>query len=205
MPGEARSKLLTVNRWCESPTGQDDDVLIAAAREDPAVFAVLYRRYVDAVYRYCYRRLGDREAAEDATSLVFTRAMDALPRYREGGFRSWVFAIAHNTISNELRERGKREGRPIEVALDLEDPSLGPEEIAIGRETGSTIQALLARLPDGERHLLELRLAGLSGPEIARVLGRSHGAVKIAQFRAIARLRAFIGDRDEPGEQRDGS
>jgi RNA polymerase sigma-70 factor (ECF subfamily) len=205
MPGEARPKLLTMNRWCETSTGQDDDALIAAAREDPAAFAVLYRRYVDAVYRYCYRRLGNREAAEDATSLVFTRAMDALPRYREGGFRAWVFAIAHNTISNELRERGRRAGQPIETAHDLADPSLGPEEIAIGREGGANIRALLARLPDGERHLLELRLAGLSGPEIARVLGRSHGAVKIAQFRAIARLRALVAETAEPGEQRNGS
>lgn len=103
----------------DSRNATDDDDLIAAVRDDPAAFSVLYRRYVDAVFRYCYRRLGDREAAEDATSLVFTKAIDALPRFREGGFRTWLFAIAHNTISNEMREHGKRSGRPIEEARSV--------------------------------------------------------------------------------------
>jgi RNA polymerase sigma-70 factor (ECF subfamily) len=189
--------LVVADRSRDLAAGEDDDALVAAAKRDSAVFAVLYRRYADVIYRYCHRRLGNREAAEDATSLVFTKALDALPRYRAGGFRSWLFAIAHNTIANDLRGSGREQGRPIEAASSLADPSRGPEEIAIGNEARGTIQGLLALLPDDERRLLELRLSGLSGPEIARVLGRSPGAVKVAQFRAIARLRAIIAEGAE--------
>jgi RNA polymerase sigma-70 factor (ECF subfamily) len=209
MPGEAGTRLLVADRRSELSADEDDDALVAAARRDSTAFATLYHRYVDAIYRYCHRRLGNREAAQDATSLVFTKALDALPRYRERGssgcFRSWLFAIAHNTIANDLREIGRQNDRPIESASELADPARGPEEIAIGNEARGTIQALLALLSDDERRLLELRLSGLSGPEIAHVLGRSHGAVKVAQFRAIARLRALIDRTDGTERVRDAS
>jgi len=171
--------------------GSDDD-LVAAAKMDRAAFAPLYRRYVDPIFRYCHRRLGSREAAEDATSIVFAKALAALPRYRDGSFRSWLFTIAHNTIVNDLRAAEIRTVRPLETALDLVDGASGPEAIAIGAEDQRTVQRLLARLPAHDRHLLELRLAGLTGAEIAQVLGRSHGAVRVAQFRAIARLRSLF-------------
>lgn len=171
---------------------RSDDELVAAAKVDRAAFAMLYRHYVDPVYRYCHRRLGSRESAVDATSVVFAKALDDLPRYRNGSFRSWLFAIAHNTIVNDLRETGKRSNHPILAAVDLVDPASGPEEIAIDAEDRSTIQRLLAQLPESDRCLLELRLAGLTGAEIARALGRSQGAVRVAQFRAIARLRAML-------------
>src|SRR4051794_22974195 len=77
--------------------------LIAAAQADLASFSVLYRRYVDAIYGYGYRRLGSREAAEDLTSLVFARALEALPRFRAVSVRGWLFTIAHHAIANDLR------------------------------------------------------------------------------------------------------
>src|SRR5687767_10813554 len=68
--------------------------LIARAAHDAQAFAFLYRRYLDPVYRYCYHRLGSKEAAEDVTSQVFSKALGALSTYRgERPFRSWLFAI----------------------------------------------------------------------------------------------------------------
>jgi RNA polymerase sigma-70 factor (ECF subfamily) len=83
-------------------TDRDDDALVARAREDRRAFAPLYERYFDAVYRYCYHRLGNWTDAEDATSLVFANALGALPRFRDhaGSFRSWLFTIAHNVVGN---------------------------------------------------------------------------------------------------------
>ena len=175
---------------------EEDAGLVALAKIDPRAFAPLYARYFDPVYRYCYRRLGHPEAAADAAAQVFAKALAALPRYREDApsFRSWLFAIAHNVIADDLRAR-----RPVAPMTAVEHmPAAGPspEEVVLTDEVGGTVQALLAQLPADQRRILELRLAGLTGPEIARVLGRSLGAVKIAQVRAFARLRAVMNAAD---------
>ena len=86
------------------------------------------------------------------------------------------------------------------------DPSTGPEENSrSASERRHTIQTLLAQLPTDDRRLLELRLSGLSGSEIAHVLGRSHGAVKVAQFRAIERLRSLITETADRRGDHDGA
>ncbi|MFT4041415.1 MAG: sigma factor, partial [Thermomicrobiales bacterium] len=68
----------------------DHDLVARAQRGDRAAFAALYDRYLNGVYRYCYRLLGSREAAEDANTEVFLRALAALPGYRAGSYRSWL-------------------------------------------------------------------------------------------------------------------
>jgi RNA polymerase sigma-70 factor (ECF subfamily) len=175
----------------ENPGVQDDDARqVALAKTDPRAFAPLYARYFDPVYRYCYRRLGHPEAAADATAQVFAKVLAALPRYREDApsFRSWLFAIAHNVITDDLRAR--RPVAPLDAAAHVAASGPSPEELVLSGETDGMVRALLLRLPPDQRQVLELRLAGLTGPEIAAALGRSHGAVKIAQVRAFARLRA---------------
>jgi RNA polymerase sigma-70 factor (ECF subfamily) len=169
----------------------DEDVrLVVLAKADPRAFAPLYSRYFDPVYRYCYRRLGHPEAAADATAQVFAKALAALPGYREDApsFRSWLFAIAHNVIADDLRAR--RPIAPMEAAAQVAATDPSPEEAILTDEAGCLVRALLSSLPADQRQILELRLAGLTGPEIAAALDRSLGAVKIAQVRAFARLRA---------------
>lgn len=83
----------------------DEDALVARAQGDRHAFAELYRQYVPAVYRYCLRRLGSVEAAEDATSQIFTQALVALPQYRPGSFRAWLFTIAHHVVVDAVRRR----------------------------------------------------------------------------------------------------
>src|SRR5262245_37720478 len=87
---------------------QDESLLVALAQQDRQAFAPLYDHYVGPIYRYCYQRLGRREAAEDATSLVFVKALNALPTYRGGAFGGWLFAIAHNTVMDTLRAAPSR-------------------------------------------------------------------------------------------------
>ena len=176
-----------------------DAALVAAAQRDPRAFAPLYLRYVDPVYAYCHRRLGSREAAEDATSLVFTKALAALPRYRTGGgtFRSWLFTIAHNTVIDSRRAAPST--RPLAEDDDLRARDPGPEEAVIAADEGRRTRALLARMTPDQRRVLELRLAGLSTAEIGAVLGRRPGAVRAVQFRAAARLRDLLAP--EPTEE----
>jgi RNA polymerase sigma-70 factor (ECF subfamily) len=175
---------------------EEDARLVALAKTDPRAFAPLYARYFDPVYRYCYRRLGHPEAAADAAAQVFAKALAALPGYREDApsFRSWLFAIAHNVIADDLRARRPVASMTAVADMATSDPS--PEEVILTDEVGGAVQALLAQLPADQRQILELRLAGLTGPEIARALGRSLGAVKIAQVRAFARLRTMVNPAD---------
>lgn len=182
----------------EAPTaaGHGEAALVARAKRDRRAFAPLYARYLTPVYRYCVGCLGSREAAEDATSLVFAKALAALPGCRDDAFRAWLFAIAHNVVA-DARRRG-RPGVPIEAAIDLRDPAPTPEEAVLALDDDRSLAALLARLPDDQRRIVELRLAGLTGPEIARALGRSQGAVRVAQFRAYARLRSVLDGADDP-------
>lgn len=169
----------------------DETALVVAAQRDPHAFAPLYDLYLDPVYRYCYRCLGSREAAEDATGLTFTRALASLPRCDPASFRSWLFAIAHNAIANAVRDR--RPAGPLDLAAALADPAPSPEDEALAAEERRSLRTLLGRLPEDQRRIVELRLSGLSGPETAAALGKSLGAVKIAQHRAFARLRELLG------------
>jgi RNA polymerase sigma-70 factor (ECF subfamily) len=166
--------------------------LIARATHDPQAFALLYRQYLDPVYRYCYHRLGSKEVAEDVTSQVFAKALAALPAYRgERPFRSWLFAIAHNAIVDAHRTRWRH--RPLDVANEVLDPTASPEDLALAAERDRAVQTLLAALTPDQARVIELRLVGLTEVEIARVLDRRPGAIRALQFRALIRLRSLLG------------
>lgn len=183
-------------------TGCDDAVLVARAQSDPAAFAPLYDRYFDRIYRFCYHRLGGWDAAEDATSLVFAKALAALPTCRPDAFRSWLFAIAHHVVTDRFRQA--RPTQPLTTIAEVADASPTPEDAAIAADERRSLHVLLARLPTDQRRALELRLAGLTGAETAEVLGRSHTAVRLLQFRAVARLRALLAEGPDRKEAPDG-
>jgi RNA polymerase sigma-70 factor (ECF subfamily) len=168
-----------------------DARLVAWARQDPQAFTALYDRYFPAVYGYCLSQLGDPGAAEDAASQTFLKALAALPRYREAGrFRPWLFAIAHNAVLDAIGRR--RPDAPLEEAAGVLDPAASPEERAIAALDAAWLDGAIARLPGDDRRVLELRRAGLSGREIADVLGIGHEAAKKRQLRALDRLRADL-------------
>lgn len=167
---------------------------ILHAQRDPHAFAPLYQRYVDAVFGYCYRRTSDQEAAADLTSQIFARALAALPRYqpqaREGTFRSWLFSIAHNLVIDDHRTR--RDHHPLDRIEEPRDTTPSPEDQVIASEDRQALARAIASLTASQRQVVELRLAGLTGPEIAAVLRMRLPAVKSAQFRAYARLRDLL-------------
>ena len=190
---------LPISNLAAGAAGDDDDALVRAAQRDPRAFAALYLRYVDPVYRYCDRRLGSREAAEDATSLVFARALAALPRYRVSSpsFRSWLFLIAHNVVVDA--QRADHRTQPIDAIGERADREPGPEEALLAAEARWTVDRLLAQTAPDQRRVLELRLAGLTTAEIAAALDRKPGAIRAIQFRAVTRLRGLLN----PGPPRE--
>jgi RNA polymerase sigma-70 factor (ECF subfamily) len=126
---------------------------------------------------------------------TFTQALAALPRYRPeaGSFRSWLFVIAHNTVTDEFRRI-----RPTAILADdsLPEGVPGPEERVMADQAAGELHRLLAELPDDQRRVVELRLIGLSSPEVARILGRSPTAIRSLQFRAVATLRSRLAIED---------
>ena len=172
-----------------------DAALAAAARLDRLAFAPLYERYRDDVLRYCFYCLGDWDEAADAAQQVFANAMAGLPRFEERGdsFRPWLFRIAHNEVCTRQRRRSRRPRNQLQDAAELVDPAPSPEDLAIAADDHQRLRQLLGRLPPDRRRVCELRFAGLTDKEIAPILGKSEGAVRTAQSRAIAQLRDLLG------------
>jgi RNA polymerase sigma-70 factor, ECF subfamily len=178
--------------------GQSDDALAIAARRNPTAFAGLYERYVDDIFRYCQRRLRSREAAEDATSQTFFKALHRIDSFHGGSFRAWLFRIAHNTVVDQYRRRPELYGDSVE--FDRPDSGPSPEDQVLAAEGEERIDRLLQLLTDDQRRVVELRLAGLTGAEIADALGRSADAVKMLQFRALQRLRSHLTTNSNASE-----
>lgn len=182
---------------------------IDRAKGDPNAFGPLYERYVDAVFGYCYRRTSDRELAADLTSQIFTQALAALPRYRPGRgagtFRSWLFSIAHNLVIDTHRTRRTHASTDSDAGRSIRDFAPSPEEHALAGERRRELAEALGQLTGGQRQIVELRLAGLTGPEIAAVLGMQLAAVKSGQFRAYSRLRGLLRHLVDDHESDPGS
>lgn len=178
---------------------EPDHVLASRALHDGAAFAELYLRYLTSIYGYCYRRLGSREAAEDATSQVFTKALEGLPALYTANVRAWLFTIAHNVVIDTYRT--KRPQIDLDAASELESPGRMDEDALRALDLEDLYRAL-AVLTDDQRQLVELRLAGLTGPEIQHVLGRGRSWVHTTQSRAVQRLRKVLVPPEEMGDDR---
>jgi RNA polymerase sigma-70 factor (ECF subfamily) len=173
----------------EASTADEALVTYAQGGEREA-FGALYDRYLPRVHGYCYRLLGSREAAEDATTEVFLRAFAALPAYSTGSFRAWLFTLAHHVVVDELRRR--RPAVPLADVADLLDPAPGLDEVAAMQAEQATVLALLPRLSLDQPHVIALRLSGLSAVEIGAALGKPRNAVDGLQHRALLRLRSLV-------------
>lgn len=149
------------------------------------------------VHRYCRARLsrfpGAEHAADDVAQEVCIAVLSALPRYRDDGkpFEAFVYRVAANKVADAQRSV-YRNAQPQADLPDQIDLSEGPEDLAVRASQAQQARELLEQLPDTLRELLVLRVAvGLSAEETGRALGMSPGAVRVAQHRAVQRLRAI--------------
>lgn len=169
-------------------TPRQEQAEIRAAQHNRKAFAPLYERYADAVYGYCLRRLSDPEQAADTTAEVFTKALATIGSFRGSSFRSWLFTIARNAVIDKYRSRKPTDQLP----ESLETGVAGPEELAMRRETSLELRAALTHLTGQQQDVITLRLAGLTGKEIAAAMDMTLGAVKATQARAFTRLRELM-------------
>jgi RNA polymerase sigma-70 factor (ECF subfamily) len=171
------------------------DLTALAVDGQPAAIDTLLRQIRPMVVRYCRARLsrmtGYYQVADDVAQEVCIAVLSALPRYQDMGrpFASFVFGIASHKVADAVRN-ASRLAIPTEDLPDGPDDRPGPEETVVAYIEAERVRSLLARLPLHQRELLVLRvLTGLSAEETGRALGMSAGAVRVAQHRAIARLR----------------
>lgn len=170
---------------------------VEAAQRDHTAFGALYRRYVERVYGYAFYLLGDHHDAEDVTERTFLSALGNIGRFRDEGasFRSWLFRIAHNEVVNGLRQRRRRRTLPLYDAAERVTHD-DPGRLVGMADEARELRRALSQLPDDRRWVIVLRFVdGLSSREIAAVLGRSEGAVRVLQHRALRDLAAKLGPR----------
>jgi RNA polymerase sigma-70 factor (ECF subfamily) len=181
------------------------DLTAQAAVGQPAAMDSLIRQIRPMVLRYCRSRLGrisgQYQVADDVAQEVCIALLSALPRYRDMGrpFASFVFGIAAHKVADARRSAASL-AIPTEDLPDTPDDRPGPEETAVACLEAERARRLLARLPAPQRDLLAMRLlVGLTAQETGDELGMSAGAVRVAQHRALARLRIIA--REESREE----
>ncbi|MFE9960140.1 RNA polymerase sigma factor ShbA [Micromonospora sp. NPDC005299] len=183
-------------------TAIEPELVRRAAAGDRAAAAALLADLRPRLVRYCRARLGRiggaHTTADDVAQEVCLAVLKALPRYREQGrpFSAFVFAVAAHKVADAQRAAVRGSAVAItDTPLERPDAAPGPEEQAVATDLARRLFELLHRLPDVQREIITLRVAvGLTAEEVGTILGMSAPAVRVAQSRALARLRALAGD-----------
>jgi RNA polymerase sigma-70 factor (ECF subfamily) len=177
-----------------SAQADDESLAKRAIAGDAEAFGSLYDRYVDAVYRYVYYRVGDRAEAEDVTSDVFFKALRAIPRYQpRQPFLAWLYRIARNAVID--RARRLRPQVSFEDALQHPnaDRVVDPDRMLDRLSDSMALRSAIKTLTPLQQDVIILRyVEGLDTKEIARIIGRRDGTVRGIEFRALGALRSVL-------------
>jgi RNA polymerase sigma-70 factor, ECF subfamily len=162
---------------------------------DADAFGALYMRHLDAVYRYALLRVRNGTEAEDLTEQVFLRAWQAMPSYKQYGkdFIHWLYIIAHNLIVDFHRRRDSMHV-PLSEEAESEETNEAPAlDAVIQAEDAAALSAAIAQLPDEQQQVIILRFVeGLNHTEVARIIGKSEGACRVIQHRALLALSKLL-------------
>lgn len=169
---------------------QDEAELLARARGfDTDTLAYIHDTYYAPIFRYISFRVSDRHAAEDLTSDVFMRFLSSLrgsnpPR---SNLRGWLYGVAANVVSDAHRRRYRAEHTDLDEMIESREA--GPHELAEARQTRAELREAMVGLTEEQQTVLALRFGDeLPIQDVARALGKTEGAIKQLQARAIAAL-----------------
>lgn len=175
--------------------GSKENWLVSRAiKGDAEAFGSLYTHYLEAIYRYIYFRIGDETEAEDLTEEVFVRAWEALPSYQtsEYPFKSWLYRIAHNLVVDHRRKR-KPDSLPEAELLAMPSGTTPPEDVIMSRQEAAAVAEAIQYLAEDEQQVVILRfIEGLSHKEISQIIGKSEGASRVVQHRALLKLYRYL-------------
>jgi RNA polymerase sigma-70 factor, ECF subfamily len=178
------------------PSHGDEPEVVERAKRDPSAFGELYELHFQKIYRFVYSRVRDQATAEDVTSEVFMKALRGIGRYQDTGrpFSAWLYQIAVNAVAD--RFRSARPTEDIEEQYDLSDGS-SLEDVAAHRDEVRRIWSLVEALPRQQRTAMILKFQeDMKIEDIAVVMGKSAGAVKLLIHRGVTRIRQQAGSTD---------
>ncbi len=174
----------------------DETALLERMRSlDPHALSAIYDLYAMRIYSYIYHRVGDANLAEDLTAQVFLRMLEALRNDRAWtvSFSGWLYRIAHNLVIDNYRRSGRDRHVDLDAKTDAPAEGQGPEDAAELKLSHDRVRAAFTRLTEEQAQVVTLRfLEEKSIVEVARILGKSEGAVKALQYRAVAALRRIM-------------
>ncbi len=173
---------------------ENEESLVRRAQQgDTVALTLIYEDNFDRIYRYIALKIGDRTEAEDLTQQVFLNACQSIKGFKFQGmpFSSWLYRIAHNQVVDYLRKKSRRNT----VSLADTDPP-GIDDPARETEQKMAMEELAAaaeKLTEAQREVISLRFAAqMPIAEVARIMGKTEGAVKALQHSAVAALRRIM-------------
>ncbi|WAC54733.1 RNA polymerase sigma factor ShbA [Gordonia sp. SL306] len=185
-----------------------DEAVRAAGHGDRAALTSVLESVQDPILRYCRGRIGVGErhlfSADDIAQEALMAVMTALPRYKDQGrpFMAFVYGIAAHKVADAMRVAGRVKADPVETLPEAVSFTGGPEQSALDADASRRMRALLTILPEKQREVLVLRLVvGLSAEETADAIGSTAGAVRVAQHRALAKLKDQLRKAGEVDER----
>lgn len=198
-PGDTRFVTLEMLPSMTTQEESLDAVVAEAVTGDRDALRQVLETIRPIVVRYCRARVGTTErsglSADDVAQEVCLAAVMALPRYRDRGrpFLAFVYGIAAHKVADAYRAAGRDLAYPTDSIPDHRSTDPDPEQAAIEADSVARMSELLEILPDKQREILILRVVvGLTAEETAEAVGSTAGAVRVAQHRALARLKSAI-------------
>jgi RNA polymerase sigma-70 factor (ECF subfamily) len=173
------------------------DILASAQAGDDAAFTSIFRDVQPALLRYLRLIAPD---AEDVASETWLQVVSGLRRFRgeEPEFRAWLFTIARHRAADSGRSRARRPAVPLELT-EADQLLTSPDAADQALEAVSTraVLTLIASLPGDQAEIIMLRVvAGLEAREVARIVGKTPGAVRVAAHRGLRKLAGLVGRPD---------
>jgi RNA polymerase sigma-70 factor (ECF subfamily) len=198
-----------MDRIEDAPEGDGFEYVVSSAvRGDRGALGALLARIHPLVVRYCRSRLSaghkSLSTADDVAQEVCMAVVTALPTYRCDGrpFLAFVYGIAAHKVVDAHRAAGRSRSIPVADIPETVSTDVGPEQNAVATSVAGTMAELLATLPVNQQEILRLRVAvGLSAEETADALGMTAGAVRVAQHRALTKLRSTLANDSKLFEQ----
>jgi RNA polymerase sigma-70 factor (ECF subfamily) len=169
-----------------------EKLVVQAVNGNTDAFGDLYIIFVEKIYRYVFYHIKSKTAAEDITGEVFLKAWRAISscRGKENAFSPWLYRIAHNQLVDEIRKRQRRPSLELDNVETIRDSENSVERYSEQQE----LLKLIDRLPSNQRRVIILKfIEGMGNREIAKIMGKSEGALRVMQMRALAALRKELG------------